>query len=240
MYRRSMPLIRSRNAGFTLVELAIVLIIVSLLTGGLMMSLSAQVQQRQRSETQQQLTDIRDALLGYAASHSALDGKPYFPCPDTDGDGLENRNGNNCTNASGQLPWGDLGLGNQDAWGNRFDYRVHNNLSRNDMGFTLTTISSSTNLMKVCEQLASCTQPLASSLPLVVFSHGPNGLGAVTSQNANLPAATGADEVENNNADPIFVFHPPTPPGTNEFDDLVIWLSPNILYNRMIAAGRLP
>jgi len=235
MYRRSMPLIRSRNTGFTLVELAIVLIIVSLLTGGLMMSLSAQVQQRQRSETQQQLTDIRDALLGYAASHSALDGKPYFPCPDTTGDGLEDRNGNSCINASGQLPWGDLGLGNQDAWGNRFDYRVHANFSNNANGFTL---GSSANL-KVCEQ-ATCTTTLASSLPAVVFSHGPNGLGAVTSQNANLPAATGADEVENNNADPTFVFHPPTPPGANEFDDLVIWLSPNILYNRMIAAGRLP
>jgi len=235
MHSYPMPVNQRSIEGFTLVELAIVLIIVSLLTGGLMVSLSAQIQQRQRSETQQQLVDIRDALLGYAASHSALDGKPYFPCPDTNGDGQEDRNGNSCINASGQLPWGDLGLGNQDAWGNRFDYRVHAIFSNNANGFTLGSIAN----LKVCEQ-AACTTTLASSLPLVVFSHGPNGLGAVTSQNANLPAATGADEVENNNADPTFVFHPPTPPGANEFDDLVIWLSPNILYNRMIAAGRLP
>lgn len=235
MHSYPMPVNQRSIEGFTLVELAIVLIIVSLLTGGLMMSLSAQVQQRQRSETQQQLADIRDALLGYAASHSALDGKPYFPCPDTDGDGLENRNVNSCTNASGQLPWSDLGLGNQDAWGNRFDYRVHANFSNNATGFTL----GATATLRVCEQPA-CTVTLGSSLPLVVFSHGPNGLGAITSQNASLPAATGADEVENNNADATFVSHPPTPPGANEFDDLVIWLSPNILYNRMIAAGRLP
>jgi hypothetical protein len=32
----------------------------------------------------------------------------------------------------------------------------------------------------------------------------------------------------------------PTPPGPNTFDDLVTWISPNILYNRLIAAGRLP
>jgi hypothetical protein len=32
----------------------------------------------------------------------------------------------------------------------------------------------------------------------------------------------------------------PHPPGPNEFDDLVTWISPNILYNRLIAAGRLP
>jgi prepilin-type N-terminal cleavage/methylation domain-containing protein len=239
MHSYPMPVNQRSIEGFTLVELAIVLIILSLLTGGLMMSLSAQVQQRQRSETQQQLADIRDALLGYAASHSAADSKPYFPCPDMDGDGKEDRKlDKTCQSAYGQLPWSDLGLGNQDAWGNRFDYRVDDKFSRSDNGFTLNSGVSSPAI-KVCEQPA-CTVTLGSSLPLVVFSHGPNGLGAVTSQNANLPVATGADEVENNNADPTFVSHPPTPSGANEFDDLVIWLSPNILYNRMIAAGRLP
>jgi len=34
--------------------------------------------------------------------------------------------------------------------------------------------------------------------------------------------------------------HTITPPGPNEFDDLVTWISPNILYSRLIAAGRLP
>lgn len=33
---------------------------------------------------------------------------------------------------------------------------------------------------------------------------------------------------------------PPTAAGPNTFDDLVTWISPNILYNRLIAAGRLP
>ena len=72
---------RHYSRGFTLVELAIVLIILALLSGGLMMTLSSQVDQRSYRETQQQLQDIRDALLGYAASHPALDGKPYLPCP---------------------------------------------------------------------------------------------------------------------------------------------------------------
>ena len=47
----------------------------------------------------------------------------------------------------------------------------------------------------------------------------------------------GADEQANvATIDRVFVS---TTPGPN-FDDLVTWLSPNILYNRMIAAGRLP
>lgn len=235
MYRRPLPISTRSSCGFTLVELAIVLLIVSLLSGGLMMSLSAQNEQRQRNDTQQLLQDVRDALLGYAASHSAGDGKPYLPCPDTDGDGLENRTGNTCASASGQLPWADLGVGNQDAWSNRFDYRVHSAFSRNDIGFTLTSSPD----IRVCEQ-AACTTTLASSLPLLILSHGPNGFGARNTSNAANPAPGSADEIENANNDRSFVFHAPTPSGANEFDDLVVWLSPNTLFNRMIAAGRLP
>lgn len=223
------------NRGFTLVELAIVLIIVALLSGSLMMTLGSQIDQRAYRDTQQQLQDLRDALLGYAASHPALDGKPYLPCPDTDGDGLENRTGNVCTGAEGFLPWSDLGIGNQDAWNNRFRYRVTPLFARNDIGFAL----SSTGTLRVCEQ-AACTSTLATQLPAVIVSHGRNGLGGTSSTNIANPAAASADEQENTDADNDFVMHTPTPPGPNEFDDLVIWISPNILYNRLIAAGRLP
>lgn len=211
------------SRGFSLVELAIVLVIVSLLAGGLMMTVSAQMDQRYRSETQQQLQNARDALLGFAASHTATDGKPFLPCPDTDGDGAENRTGNVCTSPDGTLPSIDLGVSALDAWGNRIRYHVHANYSRNDAGFTL----SKTTDLRVCNQ-ATCTSVLASTLPAIVVSHGPNGLGA------------SADELANADGDRSFVSHTPTPADANEFDDLVIWLSPNILYNRMIAAGRLP
>ena len=38
----------------------------------------------------------------------------------------------------------------------------------------------------------------------------------------------------------FFARDPSTVPTGGEFDDLVTWISPNILYNRMISAGRLP
>lgn len=228
-------MIRHRNQGFTLIEVAIVLIIVTLLSGGLMMTLSSQTEQRTYRETQQQLQNIHDALLGYAVSHNALDGKPYLPCPDIDGDGLENRTGNACTNSAGMLPWNDLGVANQDAWGNRFRYQVEASFAKKDAGFTL----SSTATLKVCDQ-AACTSTVATTLPVVVISHGKNGFGATTSNNTQNTAPTSADELENTTANGNFVFHSPSQPGPTEFDDLVIWLSPNILYNRLIAAGRLP
>lgn len=227
---------RRRLHGFTLVELAIVLIILALLSGGLMMTLSSQLDQRYYSDTQQRLQDIRDALLGYAASHLALDGKPYLPCPDTDGDGFENRTGNVCTSPEGFLPWNNLGVGNQDAWNNRFRYHVTPSFARNDIGFTLST----TGTLRVCEQ-AACTSKLATQLPAVVVSHGKNGFGATTSGNLANPAPASADELENADVnDSDFVSHTFSPPGPNEFDDLIIWISPNILYSRLISAGRLP
>ncbi len=74
----------------------------------------------------------------------------------------------------------------------------------------------------------------------MILSHGANGFGAINSGGAANPAPTSADELENSNINDDFVFRTPTQPGPNEFDDLVTWISPNILYNRLIAAGRLP
>ena len=42
--------------------------------------------------------------------------------------------------------------------------------------------------------------------------------------------------------DRVFVSHTPTPSNAanGEFDDIVVWISPNILFSRMVAAGQLP
>ena len=55
--------------GFTLIELAIVLVIVTLLIGGLAMPLSAQIQARRIAETNKTLEEAREAIIGYAMSH---------------------------------------------------------------------------------------------------------------------------------------------------------------------------
>ena len=211
--------------GFTLTEMAVVLVIVALLIGGLLMPLSTQQDLRSIAETQKQLTDIREALIGFAASKN----KPYLPCPDTSGDGQEDRTGATCTGAlqEGDLPWATLGLGRQDAWGNPFRYRVATAFSDSSSGFTLT----STGDLRICTSSA-CSAVLASALPAVVVSLGKNG-GA-------LP--TDADELKNKTiaaADSDFVQR--TPEGDNTgFDDLLTWLPPPVLMYHMLTAGRLP
>lgn len=199
--------------GFSLTEVAVVLVIVALLIGGMVLPMSAQQDIRANAETRKLLADVSEALMGFAACHAASDGKPYLPCPDTDNDGLENRTGSACTNQSGTLPWADLGLGRQDFWGNPLRYAVTDVFSSKAAGFALLSVGN----LRICEDSA-CTAMLASAVPAVILSTGKNGLPT--------PVDTAGDFVERTH--------------DADHDDVTAWLPPPLLISRMISAGMLP
>jgi type II secretory pathway pseudopilin PulG len=204
--------------------MAVVLVILSLLIGGMILPLTAQREIHNLADTRKLLADISEALYGYAASHTAGSGKPYLPCPDTDGDGKENRPDKTCTSQEGTLPWADLGLGRLDAWNNPIRYRVSAAFSSSETGFSLKTVGD----LRVCETSA-CTAVIAGSLPAVLVSHGKNG----------ALATTNADEQANIDGNSDFVQHTQTD-GPAGFDDIVTWLPPTLLFQRMVNAGCLP
>lgn len=222
--------------GFTLVEVAIVLVIVGLMMSAFLMPLAAQLEQRQRVQTQVTLAQVKEALIGFALVNR------YFPCPDTQNvpTGIEGgRTGNVCTVSEGVLPWQVLGVEGRDDWGRYIRYSVtpaftnNNNLNY----FNLTT----TGNIRVNSDISTMTTTAVA----VIVSHGPNGYGGLTTvQNSpgnQMAATTSADETENSDGDGVFVSHVPTPQGSvNEFDDEVSWISANILFNRMVTAGKLP
>jgi prepilin-type N-terminal cleavage/methylation domain-containing protein len=202
-----------RQCGFSLTEVAVVMVIVALLIGGMILPMSAQQDMRANTETRKLLADVSEALLGFAASHAANDGKPYLPCPDTDNDGIENRTGSACTSQSGMLPWADLGLGRQDAWGNALHYAVTDVFSSSATGFVLLSAGS----LRICED-SPCTTVLANAVPAVILSTGKNG--------QLTPADTSGDFIQR------------TPDAGH--DDVTAWLPTTLLINRMISAGMLP
>ena len=215
-----------KNYGFTLVELSIVLVIVGLLLSAFLVPLRVQLELRNSSETRASLSEIRDALVGYALSHTAADGRPFLPCPDTDGDGLENRNAPNiCTQLEGGLPFADLGVIGTDNWNNRYRYRVTQAYANALTGFTLLTQGD------ITVQAAAGGNVIGTFIPAIIISLGENG--------ATLPAI-GADQQANLDGNNIFVSKEMSNSQVNPFDDLVIWLSSNTLMSRMVAAGRLP
>lgn len=249
----------SRKNGFTLIEMAVVLLVVTLLLGGLLVPLSTQIQQRKVSETQQMLDDIKEALIGYAASHVDASNHPYLPCPDVTNDGVEDRyttgpNAGKCNASRGNLPWVTLGTASADSWGNRFRYQAALDFANSNAGFTL---GISGNIKISTRDSDKNPLSLATDIPALVMSFGPNGYGAMHENNnaQAAPPAQNSDETTNTAplANPGYLSRTPSAlqpaiacsdikPGQPfcEFDDMITWLSPNILFNRMIAAGRLP
>lgn len=73
------------HQGFTLIEMAIVLIIITILIGGLAVPLSAQIQARRIAETNKTLHEAREAIFGYAMSHTAASTCPCIYHADGDG-----------------------------------------------------------------------------------------------------------------------------------------------------------
>lgn len=244
-----------RSTGFSLIELAMVLLIVGLLLISLMYTLSAASEQRARDETTRRLEQAREALLTFAQARGRL------PCPATlasAGDESPAGGGVCTVNYNGYLPGRALGMQGLDAngylldaWNNRIRYAVSNNPAANfTTANTLKTngIGTLPGDMVICGSAsviappASCgTAPSLSNqnvVVAVVWSHG---------KNWNAINYSGADEAVNNKVPPaglngIFVSHEPSAAGAagGEFDDMMIWIPVSVLYGRMIAAGVLP
>ncbi len=240
----------TRQHGFSLIELAIVLVIVTILIGGLAVPLSAQIQARRIAETQKILEEAREAIIGYAMTHSATTAlsSRYLPCPDVNGDGREDRSGNDCsfisgTVSSGFFPWVDLGVASQDAWGNRIRYAIASTLANRSTGFSIASAVPNDPLVICSSNTCSASAPdIADDLAIVLVSHGPTGWGAQNLNNTtgNLNAApTGADEAANLDADRKYVSRAPTQKGTaaGEFDDLLVSTSFYQLITRVCPTG---
>lgn len=242
------------QTGFSLVEMAVVLAIVAFLLSGLLPTISGQVAQQRMNETRKQMEEIRSAMLGFAMANGRL------PCPDTDTppDGNENiaaptvtnnvpQTGQStkiflCSSQGGGLPFNQLGTLQLDNYNSAYIYRVASAFSEKDeiysalnatgtlLNTTYFTLSSTGNL-KVC----SATNNAATS-PCPTPRLIDNAAAVIVSKGSNWANTPSVEETENTDNDNDFVSHDPTP----TFDDLVVWLSPNTLFNRMVAAGKLP
>lgn len=233
-----------------MIEVAIVMIIMSLAIGGAFIPLNARIEQQGLTDSANVLNDINEALAGFAIRNGRL------PCPASgDSNGIESPQGGGvCTHPyDGYVPAVSLGLGHLDengyildAWNNRMRYavaKVGNSAFTTENGMKTAGLTKLESELHVCgsatganatdcDTATALTSESQNAPPAVVFSTGKNG----------LTGGTSADEKANLDNNPVFVSHTPTPVDspTGEFDDIVSWLSPNILYGQMVNAGQLP
>ena len=260
-----------RHEGFTLVELAIVIAIVGFLLGAFLAPLRAQIDAARVRETERMLDEIREALIGYTIIHGAL------PCPDIVSDGIDGAAPPACTGTAleGILPFQALGVRRADAWGRLLRYRITEEFSNRSLTgqpsgagrLDLTDTGDITVLtrgddpgtggtIEIKHQRAATA--LTRTAPAVVLSTGPNGLGgigAATGTPLAPPGGGAADEIENADADAMFVSRihsrgaatcddsdetssPPRP--SCEFDDILVWISAPVLMARLVEARVLP
>lgn len=243
----------SKAIGFTLVEIAMVLMIIGLLLGGLIPTLSAQMDSQRINKTQKQLNEIKDALTGFAI----INGRLPMPACGTIASGQANAgieldpalpaSAVLCTSGTSDIsvvPWATLGVDEADAWNRRFTYSVTSVYADSTDGAGVASCSIATGVsFQLCStatldvKTTSGGPDVATNVPAVIVSHGVNGLGAYHPGGGAKISGGSVDELENSDNDITFVSKDQV---QNGFDDLVVWISPNTLANRMVTAGKLP
>jgi prepilin-type N-terminal cleavage/methylation domain-containing protein len=260
----------SRSSGFTLVELAMVLFIVSLLIGGLLMPLTAQNEIRGRQETDRALGNIREALIGFAVVNGRL------PCPAdrTIASGMANAGveavtvaggpcactaaasgiagaGVDCNDAAadgvtGVLPWATLGVPETDAWGNRYTYRIATRFGR-----TLATVTGVDFGCVPARDPPTSAAFVLCSVGNMSVKMAPGGTDIATGVPVIVVShgrnALGA-YMQNGTTMPAPVAADETENANGDvnfvsnsvIDDQLIWLPTSILMGRMLSAGKLP
>lgn len=253
--------IGARHAGFSLIELLVVLAVMGVLIGAIIRPLVSQLENRIFAETQRVLEESREVLLGYVVANG------YFPCPaDTASNGREaagtDHNTGACPTWYGFLPAATLGMTSVDAQGyavdggrqihNRIRYAVSNqtivgitNPLTRRFGIRRVGVASldAEDLLFVCASGdgvnagvdCGTATTLTSRAAAIIWSVGGNAAtGGTSIHEAQNPSPNGGS------ADRIFVSRSPSVAAGAEFDDLVSWIPVTIVVNRLLASGQLP
>lgn len=249
--------------GFSLLELAIVLLIMGLLLGGLVMPLSTRVEQQRIDATTRQIEEIRGAIVGYALANDML------PCPATPAsNGRAAATAGGCVAQHGFVPAVTLGLSGArnedqlllDAWGNALRYSVTRSDVDGDGNWDFVqpgemrsiTMAALRPDLRVCSTAAGSSPSACSGSATTLVASAP---AVLLSMGRDWAAAPAGDQLENVGArlgggtsgrrypvatDAVFVNRPRSAAAGDEFDDLVNWISPSSFYGQMVAGGRLP
>jgi len=224
--RRLSTIKRRKLKGFTLVEMAFVLLILGLLVRIAVQPLAQLQERRLWQATQSQLSAIQQALFAHLVSYGRL------PCPVTrqalsvnvnsvEPGGVENQSVN-CTVSTGAVPANVLGLRGSidpsgallDSWGNPYLYSV------SLKNWTTVNQAASVGVANLSADLVLCLQ---------VRTNNCKGASIRADQIVFVVLSRGADssiagqQAENQDGDNYFLVTPSNLIAGEEYDDQVVW-----------------
>ena len=261
-------LARSKVRGFTLIEVAMAMAVIGVLLAGTLGPLAMQVEQRRRYASEQMLKEALDALLGYAVVHGVLpcaDGAAQSDgWADWAGDSQSDASGCKTYPSVGWLPHRSLGVAGLDGWGNRLGYAVSADFTRPHArgepcgGDDFDLCATSEVAIEDWDPLQGVRdEETAFGVAAVIVGYGKNAremqLFAGGPTHAQAPAGDYLHEPENADGDLVFVSRRASMGARActdsrdagslprcHFDDLLVWISPAILMERMVSSRRLP
>ena len=259
-----------KQSGFTLIEIAVVLVIVGILIGSFIGTFADRIETTRRDNTKKQIEEINLAILGFAGARGRL------PCPATTTSAGQEQppGGGACAVQHGFVPVALMGLSGAvnrdglliDSWGNPIRYSV---TASDANAFTTSAAGGiqDTGMAVLTPDLVICSgdstsgtdcaggpSKLAGNAAYVVLSLGKDGNEFVTNLTPNTDQGENASETtvvanaagENiaytvaNNRVFVSKSYSDIASTSGRFDDIIIWGSPYILYSWMIEAGQLP
>ena len=149
-----------KQTGFSLLEMALALLLVGILIQSATSMLSQNRQHQTYQETEQQLQTIKQVLLSYIQVNQ------FLPCPDTNGDGLENLQvDGSCSAHQGSFPYLEFGgIGRQDEFGNPFFYATNTNststTAANNLRLACRSASVFANSGNITNEFYQCSEDL--------------------------------------------------------------------------------
>ncbi len=273
-----------RQAGFTLVEIAIVVLVVTILLGYTVAMFPVQQELKQYREVDREMDSIIEHLIGFAQVNGRL------PCPDTNGningagagilDGREDTDdlivnatgvaGNdaipdNCKAFSGFVPSGTIGMTGDlddgfnliDPWGQPYRYHVSpidlggdglvdlvspsgvriEGLNNVGPALNLVVCSTSTNPSAADLACQAPNETIISDAAVIIYSSGKDRAGAAFASNIQNE---NRDDFQNGINDLIYTSSIRSDVANAEYDDKLRWISPSLLFSKMIQAEQLP
>ncbi len=248
----------SRNQrGFTLVEMAIVILIASIMVTGAISVATTQIEKSRYQSTQQKQAALKKSIMLFLTRNSRM------PCPavatlaqGAAGYGVEAATPGTCLattqfiagvnrNARGIIPWVSLGVDEEmtlDGFGRRFTYQVL--LSQTAVN-AVSGAGLVGNISILDDALGAPINPLDPAVA-VIISHGNDGYGAYLPQTGTrmgLGLAAYTNTRENTDNDLNFVIKEYSDDPVNNpallYDDVVLWLKPNEMNADFVELGVL-